>query len=73
MSKTIQRRSIKIKSLSDLKLAKEIYNYEARLHEQSIISGLNNFKGLVITSVKNTIVLYGQKVLISSLQRLLRV
>lgn len=72
MSKTIQRKNIKIKSLNDLKLAKEIYNYEARLHEQSMISGIKNFKGLLITSVRNTIVLYGQKVLISSLHRLLK-
>ena len=73
MSKIIQRKNIKIKTLNDLRLAKDIYYYEARLHEQSVISGLNNFKGLLITSVKNTIVLYGQKVLISSLQRLLKV
>ncbi len=73
MSKVIQRKNIKIKTLNDLKLAKQIYNYEARLHEQSIITGFKNFKGIMMTSVKNTVVLYGQKVLISSLQRLLRV
>lgn len=73
MSKVIQRKNIKIKSLNDLKLAKQIYNYEARLHEQSIITGFKNFKDIMMTSVKNTVVLYGQKVLISSLHRLLKV
>lgn len=72
MSKVIQRKNIKIKSLSDLKLAKEIYNYEVRLYEQSLTNGVKNFKGIVMTSVRNTVVLYGQKVLISSLYRLLK-
>lgn len=73
MSKRTQRKNIRIKTLNDLKLAKEIFNYEARLHEQSLITGLNNFNTILITSVKNTIVLYGQKVLISALQRLFKV
>jgi len=72
MSKTIQRKNIKIRTLSDLKLAKEIYNYEAKLHEQSLISGLNNFNGLLLASLKSTLVLYGQKVLVSTLHRLLK-
>jgi len=46
---------IKIRSTRDIKYAREIYRYEARIQKQSISSGINQFRRDFRTALENTL------------------
>lgn len=62
----------RIKNLNDLKLIKERCYYELRFSEEQAFMGLTRFKTLFMESLKNSARIYGQRLLILSLMKLMR-
>ncbi len=71
MNKAVKIRNVKIKTVDDLKHAKEIFRYEARVNEQALISGFKHFGDLVRISARSSLQHYGRKILYYGLIRLL--
>ncbi len=72
MSKAVKIRNVKIKTVDDLKHAKELFRYEAKVNEQALLSGFNHLGDLVRSSARRSIEKYGQKLIIYSALKLLR-
>lgn len=46
---------IRIKSTRDIKYAREIYRYEAKIHKHSIAAGISHFRSQFRTALENTL------------------
>lgn len=65
-----EMRHIKIKSMRDIQLAKEIYRYEAKVYNQAFLSGVSRFKSSFKSSMENTLRIAFQDALIFGIQKL---
>ncbi len=72
MSKAVKIRNVKIKTVDDLKHAKELFRYEAKVNEQALLSGFSHFGELMRISARSSMEHYGRKILIHALLRLLK-
>ena len=70
MSKAVKIRNIRIKTVDDLKHAKQLFRYEAKVNEQALLTGFSHFGDLMIISARNSLEHYGRRVLIHALLRL---
>ncbi|MBS0012274.1 MAG: hypothetical protein KFF49_12745 [Bacteroidales bacterium] len=61
---------IKIKSTRDIKLAREIYRYEAKIHKQSISSAIHHFRNQFRTALENTLRDAAAKAMIFGIEKL---
>jgi hypothetical protein len=71
MSKPVKIRNVKIKTVDDLKHAKELFRYEAKVNQQAAISGLNHFGEIFRSSARRSVQRYGQKLLVTALLKVL--
>ena len=72
MGKAVKIRNVKIKTVDDLKHAKEIFRYEARVNEQTLLSGFKHCGDLIRISAQTSMQYYGRKLMYHALIRLLK-
>ena len=61
---------IKIRSTRDIKYAREIYSYEAKIQKQSIATGISHFRSQFRTALENTLRDAATKAMIFGIQKL---
>ncbi len=61
---------IKIRSTRDIKYAREIYRYEAKIQKQSIASGIRQFRSDFRTALENTLRDAAAKAMIFGIEKL---
>lgn len=72
MAKAVKIRNVKIKNYGDLRHAKEIFRYEAKVNEQALLSGFSYFGDLLKVSARSSMRYYGRKFLYKAIIRLLK-
>ncbi|MGM0667485.1 MAG: hypothetical protein ACQETA_09200 [Bacteroidota bacterium] len=63
-------KNLKIKSIRDIKHAKEIYRYEAKIHKQSMATGISHFRSQFRTALENTLRDAAAKAMIFGIEKL---
>jgi hypothetical protein len=61
---------IKIRSTRDIKYARELYRYEAKIQKQSISSGINQFRSDFRSALENTLRDAAAKAMIFGIRKL---
>lgn len=61
---------IRIRSMQDIKLAKEVYRYEAKMHHQSFNAGVSRLRNSFRDTLENTLRIALQDALIFGIRKL---
>lgn len=61
---------IRIRSMQDIKLAKEIYRYEAKVHDQALSAGLLRLRSSFRDTMENTLRVAFENALIFGIKKL---
>lgn len=61
---------IRIRSMQDLKIAREVYKYESKISNQSVSVEISRFRSNFRTALENTLRDAAQKAIIFGLQKL---
>ncbi|MDF1571104.1 MAG: hypothetical protein P1P82_05750 [Bacteroidales bacterium] len=61
---------IRIRSMQDIKLAKEIYRYEAKVHNQALNAGLFRLRSSFRDTMENTLRVAFENALIFGIKKL---
>ena len=63
---------IRIRSMQDIKLAKEVYRYESKVHTQSLNAGVFRLRNSFRDAMENTVRIALQDALIFGIKKLAR-
>jgi len=61
---------IRIRSMQDIKLAKEVYRYESKVHNQSVNAGVFRLRNSFRDTMENTLRIALQNALIFGIKKL---
>lgn len=61
---------IRIRSMQDLQLAKEVYRYEAKVHNQAMAAGIYRLRSSFRDTMENTLRIAFQNALIFGIKKL---